>query len=196
MEKEIKVFPKFAIKFLSESFPKDRRIEMLKFWFEEFLNKKLMPKYEGGVFGNLSFRLKDNKDEFIITASGMKEPSSADSFIKVSLVDLKKKEVYAHGKNPPSSESMFHFMIYKKRQDINAIFHGHCEEMLKNCNKLKLPCTEKEEPYGTIELANGILEVLDNHSFLIIKNHGFISLGKDMDSAGNQAIDYLLKTFA
>ena len=183
-----KVQPKFKTEFLSQVIPDDERILELKHWCSEFIKSGLMPSYETGAYGNLSFRIKEGSNEFIITSSGLKDPESKESFARVSSIDFEKQIVYAHGKREPSSESMFHFLIYQNRPDVNAIFHGHCDKLLKCYEKLNIPCTKKEEPYGTIELANQILDILDKNNFLIIKNHGFISLGSDMDTAGKSAI--------
>ena len=188
---ELKVSPKFKTRLLSEIIPDDPRIGELKHWCKEFEKFGLMPFYGGGSYGNLSFRTKE--DEFVITASGFKDPSSRNSFVTVSSIDLKKKMVYAHGKKQPSSESMLHYMIYRERKDINAVFHGHCEKFLQNADKLEVPSTLKEEPYGTIELAQSVLDVLDKNNFLIMKNHGFISLGESMDKAGKSALKVLRK---
>jgi ribulose-5-phosphate 4-epimerase/fuculose-1-phosphate aldolase len=189
-----KVSPKFKTQLLSDKIPNDPRIEELKKWCREFDRTGLMPSYEGGSFGNLSFRTKD--DEFIITASGMKDPSIADSFVTVSNVDLNNKVIYGHGKKQPSSESMLHYAIYQKRKDVNAIFHGHSELMIKFSQKLGVPCTLKEEPYGTIELVKSVLDILGENKFIIMKAHGFISLGENMKSAGELAVKMLEKTQA
>jgi len=189
----IKVAPKFKTQFLSDIVPDDPGIKELKHWCREFEKNGLMPCHAGGSFGNLSFRT--GEDEFIITASGFKDPSSKDSFVAVSSVDPEKKMVYGRGKKQPSSESMLHYMIYRKRKDINAVFHGHCEKILKNAYKIDAPSTLKEEPYGTIELAQSVLDVLGKNNFLIIKDHGFISLGESMDKAGELALKILRRAY-
>jgi len=187
----IKVSPKFKTQLLSDIVPDDPRIEELKYWCMEFEKCGLMPCHGSGSFGNLSFRA--GKEAFIITASGFKDPSSDNSFVTVSSIDLEKKIVYAHGKKQPSSESMLHYMIYRERKDVNAVFHGHCEKILNNVDKLDMPSTLKEQPYGTIELAQSVLDVMGKNNFLIIKDHGFISLGENMDKAGESALKVLRK---
>ena len=51
--------------------------------------------------------------------------------------------------------------------------------------------TEKEEEYGTVALVQGVLDVLGENNFLIMKNHGFISLGKTMQEAGELSLKML-----
>lgn len=73
------------------------------------------------------------------------------------------------------------------RPDVNAIFHGHDTNMLKNAEKFGVPVTEKEEPYSTLELVEQAKK-LCVHKYFILKNHGIISLGKTMHEAGERAV--------
>lgn len=160
-----------------------KKLNELKYWCKIFHKYNLAPVHKGCSYGNLSFRARGN--QFIITASQlpMKDNLTDDCFVLVS--SLKNGIVYAHGTKKPSSESMLHYAIYRKRKDVNAIFHGHSKNMLS----LKiLPETKREEPYGTMKLVRAVLEVLDNNNFLIMKNHGFLSLGKNMREAGKLAL--------
>ena len=68
-----------------------------------------------------------------------------------------------------------------------AIFHGHSREILKKADQLGLPATETAEPFGSMELVRSVLGVLGNHSFLILRKHGFLSLGRTMREAGERA---------
>ncbi|MFA5388285.1 MAG: class II aldolase/adducin family protein [Candidatus Omnitrophota bacterium] len=181
---------KFKIIRLSDSPPKDARIKKLKYWCEKFHDYNLAPPYEGGSYGNLSFRVKKGSDEFIITGSriGLKKCLSNRNFVRVSGVDFDKNIVYSHGLKEPSSESMLHFAIYHKRKDVNAIFHGHCEEILCSAARLKFCQTAKKEPYGTLKLIKSVLKALGNREFVIMKGHGFISMGKTLKDAGVTAI--------
>ncbi len=147
----------------------------------------------GGSYGNLSFRIKPGEDAFIITGSkiGLKNSASNDCFVKVNSVDLETGIVYAEGVREPSSESMLHFAIYQSRPDVNAIFHGHCPEILCYSKKSGITETQEEKPYGTIDLVQQVLYILKNESFIIMKNHGFISLGKNMKKVGSQTLNIL-----
>jgi ribulose-5-phosphate 4-epimerase/fuculose-1-phosphate aldolase len=166
------------------------RIRELEYWCKQFHQYNLAPPYKGGSYGNLSCRLGENQNAFLITGSriGLKNRLSNDCFVKVFFIDLPRGIVYAQGIRDPSSESMIHFAIYRQRKDVNAIFHGHSQEILTCADKLGVPETIKEEPYGTGELVQRVLEVLADKQFLIMKNHGFISLGKTMKEAGELAM--------
>lgn len=181
---------KFKTKILSNKIPKDSRIKDLKYWCKLFHEKELAPPYKGGSYGNLSFRLKEN--EFVITTANTSlSKTEDDCFAKVDFCDFKRGIVNAHGPKNPSSESMVHYAIYKKRKDVNAVFHGHCDKILLNSKKLKIPETKKEEPYGTVELVDSILNILDDNNFLIMKNHGFLAFGKTIKEAGELTLNYL-----
>ncbi|TAL48291.1 ASCH domain-containing protein [archaeon] len=181
---------KFVTKFVGRKVPKDSRIQELKKWCKEFHEHGLAPPYDGGSYGNLSFRV--NGDSFIITGSkiGMKDELDDSCFVLVSSVE--NGIVHANGARGPSSESMLHAAIYQKRKDVNAIFHGHCREIVERAGELGISETSKEEPYGTEELVNSVLELLDdNTNFIVMKNHGFISLGSSMEDAGKLALEIL-----
>ena len=193
MEKIKKAHPKFKTVFLGKQSPKDARIKRLKYWAREFHCRGFAPCYGSGSYGNLSFRAKIGSNGFIITASGLKLKDNLkdNSFFHVTGVDMDKKEVSGYGIRPPSSESLLHFAIYRKRKDVAAIFHGHCTELLKTVYARGIPATSKEEPYGTPALVKSVLKILGRHKFLIMKNHGFISLGKNMDRAGRRALLFI-----
>jgi ribulose-5-phosphate 4-epimerase/fuculose-1-phosphate aldolase len=181
---------KFKTVRLDKKVPTGRKIKELKYWCKKFHGYNLAPPYEGGSYGNLSFRARKGANEFIITGSkiGLKGALTNKCFVRVSHVDLDKGIVYSHGIKEPSSESMLHFAIYQKRKDVNAVFHGHCSEILNCAKKLKFSQTCKKEPYGTLKLAKSVLKTLGNKSFIIMKGHGFISMAKTLKGSGIAAI--------
>ena len=47
---------------------------------------------------------------------------------------------------------------------------------------LNIPVTKEFHAYGTPELAQSALDIVDHiNSFFILKDHGFVALGKDID---------------
>ena len=173
--------------FVSDKIPSDAKIMELKEWSEKFQKNGLTPEFEGNYTGNLSFR---SKEGFVITASGLKnkENLTNDCFVYVKDYNKKTNTFYVEGKKKPSSESIMHYLIYDTCEDINAVFHGHNDLIVKNSDKLKLPITKKEYEWGTIELAKEVLKVLDDNKLIVLKNHGFVSLGKNMKEAGELAL--------
>jgi ribulose-5-phosphate 4-epimerase/fuculose-1-phosphate aldolase len=181
---------RFNIIFVSDEIPSDTKIEKLKEWCERFQKNGLTPEIEGNYTGNLSFRLKEG---FIITASGLKSKESLGNacFVRVKSYDEVGNTIYVEGNKQPSSEAVMHFLIYQTRMEINAIFHGHNDTIVANAEKLKLPVTVKEYEPGSLELAKEVLRTLEDNNLIVIKNHGFISLGKTMKEAGKQALTTL-----
>ncbi len=184
---------RFNITFVSNEIPSDTKIEELKEWCESFQKNELTPEIKGNYTGNLSFK---SEEGFIITASGLKSKENLgnDCFVHVKSYDEMSNTVIVEGKRQPSSEAVMHFLIYQTRKEINAIFHGHNDTIIANAKELKLPITEEEHEAGSIELAKEVLRTLGDNNLIVIKNHGFISLGKTMKEAGKQALATLRRS--
>jgi len=184
---------KFTNHKISETLSTDLRIENLKNWCTIFHEKNLAPPYPEGSAGNLSFRLQADKINFIITGSriGLKNELNASHFVEVVNCEPDKQIVYSKGIRQPSSESMLHYAIYKVRNEVNAIFHGHSPVLLEKAEKLKLPQTKAVAAYGTKELVESVLEILENHNFIILRNHGFFALAKTIEEAGEISLKML-----
>ncbi len=186
---------KFKNKIISDEVVTDPGLDELKKWCQKFHELKLAPPYEGGSYGNLSYRAENSKNEFIITGSrvGLKENMDNSSFSKVVSCDIKRGIARSMGPKEPSSESMLHFAIYEKRPDIGAIFHGHCENILNMNKNLPAKETTRKEPYGTRELVKSVIDILGKENFIIIKEHGFLAMGRNMSEAGRTALNAYYK---
>jgi len=184
---------RFNISFVSDQVPRDTRIEELKEWSEKFQKNGLTPEIEGNYTGNLSFK---SKEGFVITASGLKskENLSNDCFVYVKNYGEQSNTVYVEGSRQPSSEALMHYLIYKTRKEVNAVFHGHNDTIIMNAEKLGFPVTEKEHEPGTTELAKEALKVLGDKNLIVLKNHGFVSLGRTMKEAGELALATLKRS--
>jgi ribulose-5-phosphate 4-epimerase/fuculose-1-phosphate aldolase len=184
---------RFNSVFVSDKISSDTKIEELKEWSERFQRNGLTPEIEGNYTGNLSFR---SKEGFVITASGLKskENLNNDCFVYVKNYDKQSNTVYIEGSRQPSSEAVMHFLIYKTRKEINVVFHGHNDAIIMNAEKLGFPVTEREYEPGTIELAKEVLKVLGNKNLIVLKNHGFVSLGITMQEAGELALATLKRS--
>ena len=191
--------PGFRTILRSSAVPEFARMEKLRGWCREFQLNGLTPFYElpdssSGTLGNLSFRVKEwSSHHFVITGTklGPKDELTNDSFAEVIHCDDYAKFIYARGTREPSSEAFLHQRIYQSRPDVGAIFHGHCPIILDAAQALRIPQTSQEEPFGTLALARAVQYILGRENFVIMKNHGFIALGHDMDAAGKIAINVL-----
>lgn len=180
----------FRTEFRERRAPHDERIAELTSWCIRFHERGLTPLYRGSSLGNLSFRLREDENSFIITASELrvKDDLTDDMFVTVHSCDPDKGITRASGLKEPSSESILHFEIYRKRKDVCAVFHGHSDLILSCGEKLGIPVTRTKERPASTALVKSVLDILGNESFLIMKNHGFLSLGKSMTEAGEQAV--------
>ncbi len=128
-----------------------------------------------GNCGNLSFRVSKS---FVITRVSVSLGKlTPEDFVLVKDVDFVGKKVICAGKSKPSSESMMHKMIYEARPDTQVILHAHTLS-LKNAIT-----TQKSYPYGTLEFARSAVEILKKHELVILKNHGFVSIGNTVEEA-------------
>jgi len=184
---------RFNTIFVSDKISSDAKIVDLKEWSEKFQKNGLTSKVEGKYTGNLSFR---SGEGFVITASGLKSKENLpdDCFVYVQAYDEQTNTFIVEGKNNPSSESVMHHLIYKECRTVNAVFHGHNALIVKYAEKLKLPVTRKECEPGTIELAKEVLKVLGDKKLIVLRNHGFISIGTTMREAGAQALATLTQS--
>ncbi|MEJ2125950.1 MAG: class II aldolase/adducin family protein [Candidatus Bathyarchaeota archaeon] len=178
---------KFNTVFVSDKVPTDSKLEELKHWCKVFQKNGLTPEVEGNYTGNLSFRAGQG---FVITASALKDKENLvdDCFVFVKEYDPKTNTFYVEGEKKPSSESIMHQMIYDANKQAQAVFHGHIDVIVQNAEKLGLPLTGKEFASGTIGLANEVLKILGDNKMIVLKNHGFVSLGKIMNEAGDLAL--------
>jgi len=111
-----------------------------------------------------------------------------NSLVRVKSCDVDKEIAYYYGARKPSSESLVHYAIYRVRKDVNAVFHGHSDRILACADRLGVVQTKQYEPEGTARLAKAVLEVLGDENFIVMKDHGFISMGGSMKEAGELAI--------
>ncbi len=191
--------PGFSTRLIAKGVYDGPQMHRLIRWCTAFERSGLSPSYSLGTYGNLSFRLMKGLDAFVITST--KLPAKTDltsaDFVVVHSCDIAAKEVNVFSMmKEPSSETMLHYMIYNQRPDVNAVFHGHDDSLTKNYGHLGLRCTPAELPFGTPELAQAAIDALGKDYFVILRNHGFVSCGVDMNSAGDQALNVLRRRIA
>ena len=178
---------RFNTVFLSDRVPHGTELGELKKWSKTFQESGLTPEVQGNFTGNLSFR---SKEGFVITASGLKDKQDLEDicFVYVKTYDKESNTFFVEGQTKPSSESIMHHLIYKASKNVNAVFHGHDDTIISHAEKLSLPVTEKEYESGTVELAEEVLKVLGDNKLIVLRNHGFVSLGETMKEAGELAL--------
>jgi L-fuculose-phosphate aldolase len=149
----------------------------------------------GSTEGNLSVRLSDKS--ILITPAGInKEKVSQSDVVKVSIDG----RVLA-GIHKPSSEYQLHLEIYKRRPEIMAICHAHpiyATAFAVAGNPLDkvilpeivaaiglIPVSEFGIP-GTADLARKVGKLAKDFDSILIKNHGVVTLGANLEEAHNR----------
>ena len=138
--------------------------------------------------GNISCKVGKR---IFITPSGINKYSLSPQDI-VELDCLGKKIA---GSFKPSMEYRIHIEIYKRREDVFAIIHSHpffatllavvdkeinvrlTAESVRNVGVVGVA---DYAPMGSFELAKIVSSVATNHNVVLMKNHGILSVGKDI----------------
>lgn len=130
-------------------------------------------------------------------------PSGQDYFKTkpedIVILDLEGNVV--EGKLKPSSELDMHLILYKNREDANAIVHTHSRyataiscmgwnlepvHYLIGLAGYDVKCA-KYATYGSKELARNALEAIGDRNAVLLANHGLIALGSDLERAFSTA---------
>ena len=167
-------------------------ISELNRWRQKLYEVHLIGAYPDGIgFGNVSQRANDR--EFYISGSktGNFKILDPSHYAKVIDFDITKNWVNCQGPVIASSESMSHAVIYQKVPEINAVFHVHHLELWEKV-LYNIPTTDESAPYGSPEMANEIIRLVENSDVLNQKvfamaghREGLFSFGKTLEEAGN-----------
>jgi L-fuculose-phosphate aldolase len=160
-----------------------------------------------GTSGNISCRVPE-KEKMLITPSSIPyEDIKTKDIILVNFAG----ETEETGRNP-SSETPFHLAIYKKRDDIGGIVHSHSVYVLAIAsNGITVPVfldemfsdiggeltVSKYALPGSQELADNVLEGLQDKNAVLLANHGAVCCGKDLKQAFEVAetVEHICKIF-
>lgn len=142
--------------------------------------------------GNLSVRTKKN---YILSTS------SKTNKLKIKLTDLVKCDLKGKkisGKKHPTTELKLHLLIYKMRNDINAVIHTHPLYITSFAAAgKKLPGNILPEVYlmfgdipiadyaspSTDELPGSIEKFVNENNAVILSNHGLVTYGRSLEEA-------------
>ncbi len=159
--------------------------------------------------GNISARLPDGN--VLITPSGFgKGRISEDDLLVIDLDG----QVVKPAKNPalkPTSEKPMHLEVYKQRPDVFAVIHTHliyANALAISHGKIRMdvipeaaiafgeiPITEFSLP-STSQNAEVIQTLIKDHDVMLIRNHGSLAVGKDLDDAliKTERLEHVSKT--
>lgn len=159
--------------------------------------------------GNISVRLPNGN--ILITPSGVtKGRISAEDLLVIDLDG----EIIKEAENPnlkATSEQPMHLEVYRQRPDVRAVIHTHlifANALAISKGKIRMdvipeaaiafgeiPITEFSLP-STPQNAAAIRELIKNHDVLLIRNHGSLAVGKNLDDAliKTERLEHISKT--
>ncbi len=176
----------FRTVFVERKAPLGPKNKQLVFWGKIFSDfDPASRKYEGG---SLSYR---HLNGCVITVAGSNLKSlTEESFVEIFDRQQDKSEsvLFCKGARAPSRDALIHFLIYKERKDIQAIFFGHDELVTEKLGTLRISRTTKEEESGTEALFKRIREMLGRRKYVYVKNRGILSFGRTIKEAGERTL--------
>ena len=160
----------------------------------EYSLKLLSEGLTNGTAGNVSIF---NREEGLVAISPTGVNYSELTPEMISIVDLEGKLIEGL---KPSSELEMHMILYRNREDVNAVIHTHpvyttvlaclrqdlpaIDYMIAVTGATKVRCAEYAS-YGTKELAENAYKAMGNSLAVILANHGLTTAGKDIANAFN-----------
>ncbi|WP_369713621.1 L-fuculose-phosphate aldolase [Leptotrichia sp. HSP-342] len=160
----------------------------------EYSLKLLSEGLTNGTAGNVSIF---NREKGLVAISPTGVNYSELTPEMISIVDLDKKLIEGL---KPSSELEMHMILYRNREDVNAVIHTHpvyttvlaclrqdlpaIDYMIAVTGATKVRCAEYAS-YGTKELAENAYKAMGSSLAVILANHGLTTAGKDIANAFN-----------
>lgn len=146
-----------------------------------------------GTGGNISYSPPE-EDYALITPSGV--PYREITPDQIAKVDYQGKKLGREGPEP-SSEAPMHTLILKSKPDVNAVIHTHSPfastvaTLGKGIPPIyyliadigdKVPLAEYAT-YGTREIAESALAVLEDRHGVLLEKHGALAVGETLEDA-------------
>jgi L-ribulose-5-phosphate 4-epimerase len=158
-------------------------------------------RYDGLGYGNLSMRDPARPTEFVITASQTSGATTLtdDGLVRIARSDLARFWVDAIGRQPPSSETMTHAIIYHADPRMNWVFHAHSPAIWRNAAALRLALTPAHVAYGTSAMAGAVAALLEQHpegplAFATLGHEdGVFTCGASAEQAGGLMVALLAR---
>lgn len=158
-------------------------------------------RYGGLAFGNLSQRLVGGGFAISGTQTADIPAPTAAHFAQIIDWCCKDNHVTATGPIQPSSESLTHAALYAENPEIRYIFHVHSPEIWRLRERLKLPTTAADIPYGTPAMATEVAHLYQQmgqpaHGVIAMGGHedGIIGFGQQAEQAGQDLLSLLVSS--
>ena len=149
-----------------------------------------------GSSGNVSVRLPAEDDRELMAITPMGRPY--DSLQAEDVVVLDHEMEAVEGDAAPSSESLLHVAVYRRRPEVGAVIHTHAVySSVAAVVGLEIPPIIDEmvvavggairvSKYafpGSMELADNVCEALGERNAALMGNHGAVGVGRDLGEA-------------
>lgn len=175
----------------------------LESWRSLLFKLNLIGEYplQGVGFGNMSeaadYREHFNFQgtQFVITGTqtGKHQKLNGDHYTRVLGYDIAQQKIQVLGPLEASSEALTHAALYDSNPDIKSIFHIHSKEIWSGMINENLPATHEDIPYGTLEMANAVKDLIANssHGVICMKGHedGVIAYAESAEKAGELILE-------
>lgn len=178
----------------------------LNAWRSLFFNLRLIGRdplrYDGLGYGNISQRYEDRMHSFIISATqtGHLAVLSKQNYCLIHNADIDNNRIISTGLSKPSSEALTHAMVYRLNPAIRSVIHVHSPEIWTLTDKIGLPSTAVEIPYGTPEMAQNVHRLyqvgkIGSSAVFSMLGHrdGLISYGSSLEEAAMHLISCYVK---
>ena len=167
--------------------PEDPRIPTLIWWAARFAAMGFTPSYGPGDHGNMSCR--SARGLIISARETSKSNMRPDQFVEVTALDDSnpRPRLTCRGPLPPSTDALLHWRVYQRRPEIHAILHGHDAAALANAQALRLPITGPSAAKPSMALVEDACRLIADHDYILLRDHGFLVLGRTIDEAGELA---------
>ena len=156
-------------------------------------------RYGGYGYGNVSCRLKHNKEAFLITGTqtGHLPSLGPEHYTTVTMCDPDHNHIVASGPVKPSSEALTHGALYRADKNIQYVFHVHCPEIWNNAAIMGLTITDANIQYGTPEMAQEFerlvyIKEVQQRPIIVMGGHedGVVTYGASAEHAGSLLVNY------
>lgn len=159
--------------------------------------------------GNISVRLPNGN--ILITPSGVTKGRISVEDLLVINLDGQIKKTAENPNVKATSEQPMHLEIYRQRPDVRAVIHTHlifANALAISMGKIRMdvipeaaiafgeiPITEFALP-SSPQNAAAVRELIKNHDVLLIRNHGSLAVGKNLDEAliKTERLEHISKT--
>ncbi len=150
-----------------------------------------------GTWGNLSARLDGRR--VLITPSGVEKTALKPGDLLLMSLDGR----VLKGRLRPTTETPMHLEIYRARSDVGAVIHTHSPYALvfavrgeeipivtveaASAIGHRVPVTRYVRP-GSLEMAEEVVESLGDGMAVLVRSHGVVAVGRDLDEAFHTAL--------